>query len=190
MHGVFAPRLPRASVTPLVIYPGDPSEPAATCHAGLRDSEVQMSLRQSESELPARIPEEDKSTDEHVMSRPEEDKAKELEQAVEQEVKQEVAAEQALVTVEEHELEQVVEQEVEQEGAAKQAVVTVEEHEEVQALLREANRPQEETATGWSGVVKFLLRRVASWIVRPSPSINAQEEAEGASSEQGRVSDK
>jgi hypothetical protein len=143
-----------------------------------------MSLRQSESELPARIPEEDKSTDEHVMSRPEEDKA------VEQEVKQEVAAEQALVTVEEHELEQVVEQEVEQEGAAKQAVVTVEEHEEVQALLREANRPEEETATGWSGVVKFLLRRVASWIVRPSPSINAQEEAEGASSEQGRVSDK
>jgi hypothetical protein len=58
-----------------------------------------MSLRQSESELPARMPEEDKSTDELVMSRPEEDKATELEQAVEQEVKQEVAAKQAVVTV-------------------------------------------------------------------------------------------
>ena len=147
-----------------------------------------MSLRQSESELPASIPEEDKSK--LVMSRPEEDKATELEQAVEQELKQEVAAEQAVVTVEEHELEQVVEQEGLKEVAAKQAVVTVEEHEEVQALLREANRPEEETATGLSGVVKFLLRRVASWIVRPSPSINGQEEAEGASSERGRVSDK
>jgi hypothetical protein len=99
MHGVFAPRLPRASATPLEIYAGDPSEPAATCHAGLRDSGVQMSLRQSESELPARMPEEDKSTDELVMSRPEEDTATELEQAVEQEVKQEVAAKQAVVTV-------------------------------------------------------------------------------------------
>ena len=135
-----------------------------------------MSLRQSESELPA--------------SRPEEDKSAEFEQVLEQEVEQDVSAEQAVVTVEEHALEQVVEQEMEQEVAAEQAVVTVEEHEEVQALLREANRPEEETATGWSGVVKFLLRRVASWIVRPSPSINAQEEAEGASSEQGRVSDK
>jgi hypothetical protein len=160
----FANRLPRASASPLVIYPGDPSEPAATCHAGLRDSEVQMSLRQSESELPA--------------SRPEEDKSAEFEQVLEQEVEQDVSAEQAVVTVEEHALEQVVEQEMEQEVAAEQAVVTVEEHEEVQALLREESRPEEEPATGWNGVVKFLLRRVASWIVRPCPSFLAVEEAE------------